>query len=436
MLTVAWMAGILQLCRALGPAFAGRDYVRWVLPTPIDRARVLRRNFWLTSTICAALGALGGVVVLIAAMPTGVTLTAGILAPLVGAAAGLALHQLALFGQQRWLTPGRTRNLAGALLVAACVLATIGIRRRTGLELPPPGTVIVATVGVIVLLIYGWSLTQTRNWLRRIPVSRLIPGGDLSAAVSGSAIMLDAELLTIRSDRQLLRQHASFAMRANVGPTLLGFVVRDLTGCVRRWTVVASRLALVPGVWVVGSIFGPSMGAFCCAAVTYVVASTAGSKLRTWLGSSALWRVFPQHPTKITVALLAVPAVAAVGTGLLSAVGGGTKADVGIAVGLAATAAIVRRTYRPPLTMGAMIASPAGPVPVGLMLNVSYGIDLLVVCAAFSVVSNGVSAAICAATCLAWTAYRALPGGIKRPVFRRARDRFLRMGLGTAPRRR
>jgi hypothetical protein len=121
----------------------------------------------------------------------------------------------------------------------------------------------------------------------------------------------------------------------------------------------------------VGSAVGWPTTLFLVSLLATVVASIAGVSLRTWARSAALHRDLPLSPVSTRLALLVAPALVT-GTWSLAALAL-ARQPLWLAVAVTAAgmaALLVRAEPRSDIGAGGLLATPAGPLPIGLVRQV------------------------------------------------------------------
>lgn len=418
---VLWFAGLFSACMTIGPASAEPAARTWVVSSPSDRAAALFPRSAKLAAACAGVGGVGGLIIAYCIDPHGpsaLTLT-GITTS--GVLTGFATHQLALAAQATFTRKRNLRKASATVALLAC--ATIAATAPMPWRKPAATTLTWALVTLASLAIVfaiatiGWS----RHWLRRVRLVDLIDGGDIALAVAGSVATFDSTPLELRDERRALSRRARYRSARRLGNVYLDLAVRDVLDLPRRINV-ATRLLLIFAVWALAAIFGAQATIICGAWLSYSAAVAASVRLRRWLGSSAIWLAFPQPPQRVSSCLSVSGLIVATGVAALCTIGSQVPVSFALTAGPAAIAALVRRCYRPPMAAGPLMSTPAGALPVGLLVSTCYGIDLGATCLAVGATFGWWIGCAVSTAALGWTLWRALPGGTKRPVLRLRRS--------------
>ncbi len=428
-LAVAWASAFVLVCTVIGPVSAGPQIARWLLPTPLDRAGLLRGSFRLGVLSSIGAGAVGGTVVVVAAGASEpLPLVAG---AVVGVVSTHALYLMTVRSQRAPRRPVRRLDrAASAMLLCSCVAIIVGVHAGVAIHLETIGWPAAGAVFLVAMTTVIWAVPRRRPWLQALKSMELVRGGQMLAAVTGSVTMLDEEVLRSHGDRSRLARRSTYLSRRGRGGPLMDILLRDVTGCLRRGAELLSRLSLVLIVWVAGTLFGKTAAVVTCGVVAYLVGSSAALKLRTWLGSTSLWRFLPQPPRRITVVLCVVPTILSALVGALAGVGGPLPVGAAVTMGFSVTAGLVRRSGRPPTELGLIVFTSAGALPVGLLRSACYGIDLVALCLAAGLAFGWAASGVLAAVCLTGVVLRARPGGERsRLLPQRVRFRLQQMGI-------
>jgi len=372
----------LALSRLLGPVFVTPAVGSWLLPTPVDRAELLRPRLVKILVICVL-----GVCPIVAAAAVLAGFGVGPTVGLVGVSAllGVAGVSLVALAQRRQGPVARlvTWSLALALWATLLTLAT----RR----LPLVGTPeVFSTAWLAVLLAAGVAaVIATVRALRSLAHLRdraVTPGGQLAPGLSGALASLDLALLFDVLLAHRWRRHDAVRPRRG-GPSGLGALLwTDLTR-LRRAPQPLVTLAAVVVVPYAGVVAGAGR-------IVVLVAALAGflatlpllSGLRVLVRTPGLARLMPFSVARLRWAVLVVPTGLAVLFGLACgpAVGQGLEVPagagllLGLAVGLSGLASAVRWvTGRPPDYSRPLVSTPAGGVPTNLYGSAVRGFDVL-----------------------------------------------------------
>lgn len=376
-LAVACTCGLTAACCAVGPARTDRATTYWLLGTRVDRGALLRPAVLGSACVAGLAGAVGGLLVALTAHPGPPSGTA-VLGGLLGSLIGVACHQAVLLVQG---FTGRTAALgwwAKAMSLGSGLVAVIGLRLHSTVVVPG-ATTVVGVAAVLAATIVIGSGAVLMPVLRRVRGDDLRRGGSLVASVTDSVQMLDASAWSSRADGRRLRRHGSFPSVPAARGVWAEVLRRDLVGAWRAFPDVLSRLVLVVPVWAAGLLLGPWAAATGAVLTAYGVALVVADRLQLWLGSSSLWRLLPQDPRAVTAMWCVVPTASAMVTVSLISPMVSLPWAAALAIGPAATAAVVRRCFLPPMELGMMVDSPLGALPLGILRNVATGFDVLVV---------------------------------------------------------
>ncbi|WP_181313238.1 DUF6297 family protein [Nocardioides campestrisoli] len=379
------LGALLLALGAAGPVSAERATARWLLTTTADRAVLLRGPFGAAVTG----GAFGGVVVgLLAAMAAQggglepAPLAAGAaLGAVVGALVPLALlpaQTARPWGRAPGTLPAGVLGGVGLALLSWVLLGGAGLPESPALTADRVVAAAWVAAGVLALvLVAGLALTlRTAGRLAELSDAQLARGREVVDAVADSALMLDASALTGLQRRRADQRRGRHPSRPLHGRGGFAFLVADARQVRRRWRSVAVTFLAVPFVLVAGEGFGYGAAILAATAVVAWAGRQAGAGLRTWLGSRGLRRSVRSAPWTVTLALTAAPtlACALVAVPAVLLVDGPWWGGVHLAVaGLAAT---MRAADPPPVELGAVISTPAGALPTGLIFSVLHGPDL------------------------------------------------------------
>lgn len=378
-LAVAGAAGVLRGCLAAGPIHADQAIARWLLPSPIRRWLVLRSRAVLTWCLAALAGGVTGVVVAVVSHPGGVVWSRVTVGVALGAVVGAALFVVGVVAQVRsWTTILGRSCLAVAL--ACCVTALVGMREGWRVSTPAStGRVACVVVLLLASVVVAVGVARLSRWAERVRSRDAAAAGALVSAATGSVVMLDAGAFDVRRDARRLARRGWAASRPSRGPLWVDVVVRDLRGCLRRWPeVVGALVGVVPAV-MLGQLFGDGVGFGALAVVAWFAASRAGDGLATWLGSSSLWRIFPQNPAVLTACFAVAPAFAALVVTLTGCVALGLSPWFPFACSIAVVAGQIRRARRPDMQLGTMVDTGLGALPLGIVARLLHGPDVVIV---------------------------------------------------------
>ncbi len=330
---------MLAVLRAVGPASADPGQATWLMSTPADRGVLLR----------------GGV------------LRAGFVAVVAGSSWGV-LAGFALAGGEGSLAAAATPVALAAAGGAAVtlVLLLVALRLQGGAVAPAAGA-------------------------RAVPDAELARAGEVVGALTASTLMLESAVLENLSTRRRLARRGRHASATGVGGPLPGVLAHEVRALVRRVDRVLVAGLVCVGALAVGLLMGRFVGAILGALAVFAVTKASAGGLGVWFTAPGLRRSVPAHPAAVT-AVLGVPpfVVAVVGAEIaLAALGLPWWGPVLLALG--ATAGVMRSSDPPP-GLGAMVATPAGAVPVGLVAKLVHGTDLALGTVLFVLLADAVDA--------------------------------------------
>lgn len=378
----ALLVATLALCRLFGPVFATPAVGTWLVPTPVDRARLLRPRLALTVVVAfaacllpaAAAATLGG-------FSAGTVLAFAVLTALLGTGAvGFAAVTQSRRG-------AGARVLTWLLVVALwAVLLTLA-----GHQAPLLATPSAVSAGWWVGLVLGGLVAVCLPVLAFRALGRLhrrdvAPGGSLAPGLSGALATLDLALLY---DVLLAsRWHGHDAVRTRRGgPTGVAALVWSDLVRLRRTPQAPLLLA--------GAVVVPyAAQASGAGRLTVLVAALAGflgvvpmlGALRVLTRTPGILRMLPFRAAAARQATVVVPGGLAVLFGVASGPAVGASLGLplaagmlcGAAVGLAGLASAVRwMTGRPPDYSRPLVSTPAGGVPTNLYGSALRGFDVL-----------------------------------------------------------
>ncbi|MCV2393984.1 DUF6297 family protein [Actinotalea sp. M2MS4P-6] len=375
---------VVSLAGRLGPVGVGGAEAQWWLSLPVDRRGLLTPSARRVPVVAALAGALvAGVLDAALAGSASRALRVGIG---VGLAAALLVGSAALV--QSWRGSRVVAQGGDALMVLGAVSAVAVL----ALGWQPSGAVDVPwwVSGVLVVLLGAvGALVTTR--LDRIPARSLRDSGAVAAQATGALVSFDSRelgrALTDRIARQERRR--SRRMRTVRGP-LSALVTSDLLVLVRspRHLVQLAATALVPVLVVSAPALAGSVQvalAVLFAGGVAMAATTEGAR-RAEL-TPGLDRLLPLSANGLRRARLVVPAIVMTVWNLAAfgAVGvwyGSVPLwlALGVLAGPAWAGAALRSAFRPaPRWDLAVVATPAGAVPMGAAAVIARGPDAVVV---------------------------------------------------------
>ncbi len=372
---------VLSVARLFGPVFASPAVGTWLLPSPVDRAAVLRpRLVW---TVLISVGLTG--LVAVASASLGGFASSALLA-FVGSAAvvSVVVVALAAVSQSRGGLLGRVLALLlGVLLWVGLLLLALTAVPLTGAPGVPTGwlvgIVVAALLAVLLLVI---SLRDIGR-LRRVDVAR---GGSLAPGLSGALATLDLALVydVLLAHRWAGRGAVRPRRGGPGGPAAL--VTYDLVRLLRSPQVPLVLLASVVVPYTAATAGAGRVVVLIAALTGFVAGLRLLTSMRVITRTPSLIRAMPFPVATTRMATLAVPAGCLLVFGLatvpaLHAAEGRPWAEVvplGVTVAASALASATRWvTGRPPDYTRPLVSTPAGGVPTNLYGSVIRGVDVL-----------------------------------------------------------
>lgn len=352
---------LLKVLLAFGPVFVGRDRMFWVLSSPVDRTSLLVPRFLGLLGFGAAVGAVWPAAVfgvVGAVSPPGPLLFAGSAAAGVAVVAGAVVLQRFRLRPQTWLSV-----LAGAAVLALFLRPGVAVAEVVWLT----------PVAVVPVVVAGLSL-------RRLNRVDLAAGASLAAAVRVSVAWLDLALLgAILAERRarVLGRVRSARLR---GSRLTVLVWTDVLRARRapNAVLVWAGLLPLPALVALGGEVDWVPPIHLIAA--FVATDRLAAGLKAVCRSAAIRRMMGVPDGFLRLAHLVVPAVGAVGWCLLTVpFTPHVSWLTGVVSAIGAVAVVYRIATRPPLDYGvaAIDFGVLGPVPIGLVLQLSRGPVLL-----------------------------------------------------------
>lgn len=383
---------LLKVLLAVGPVFAGRDRAFWVLSSPVDRGAALMPRFAGLLGVGAAVGLVWPAVVfgvVGAASVPGPGLFAGSAAAGVAVVAGAVVLQGAGVGRRGWLRAraGAAVDAAGSrsaeasrqgraslqgwlsVLAAAAVVALF-LRPA---ELAVPSVAWLTPVAAVIAVAAGLSL-------RRLKRAALSAGASIAAVARVSASWLDLTLLgSILAERRARRLGRVRSARLR-GSRLTVLVWTDLLRIRRapNALLVWAGLLPLPALVALGGEVDWVPAVHLVAA--FLATDRLAAGLKTVFRSAAIRRVMGVPDHTLRLAHLVVPMVGAV---VWCAVTAPFTPHVewlnAVVSAVGAVVVVYRIATRPPLDYGvaAIDFGVLGPVPIGLVVQLSRGPLLL-----------------------------------------------------------
>jgi hypothetical protein len=382
--------------RAVGPVYAGPAVQAWLLATPGDRARWLRRRVAGLAIAAAAVGAIAGVT--IAAVGFRLPVGGGhvgddAVTAAVAAATTFALAMAMVSAQSAARRSGADRaRVAGRLIVAcgvaAAAVAIITAHTHVGVPVVSAAAALIVSAAVAAAAVLAAVIAGFRGTARvgRLDRATLTAGAALAGSALAATMSADPTFLFGFVEAQRLRMIGRVRPRVirarGAMPSLLIAETRRLA----RHVASILLFAAMVGLPYVASIVLTSVPVTLVRVLAgYVAVNGLAVGLRTVCRSPALRRSLGRSDAWLRGVHLVVPALgAAVYVAATAAAGRMYPAalDLVLAVGLV-LAALRSATRRPMVYDTAWLVTPLGVVPVGLITQIIRGPDLAVVLAAF-----------------------------------------------------
>jgi hypothetical protein len=391
-------AAILAL-RAIGPVYAGPAVQAWLLATPGDRGRWLRRRVAGLALAATGVGALAGLILAaVGVRVAAIGSAAGLgLVVLLAAAVMVAIAMTLLVRQESDAVVGPTPAgrpdgavLAGRLLLLAGVVAAAGAvvadhagRHRSGLSSTPAGIVAIVA-GVVALTIAAAATVRSVRRPGRLDRASLTAGAALAGSAVAATMSVDPTFLFGFVEAQRLRRIGRVRPRRlhGRGPVsaMLDAEVRRL---IRHRTPLVTYAAMVGLPYVCAVVLTPVPVTLIRVLAGYVAANGLAAGLRTVSRSVALRRSLGRSDGWLRGVHLVGPGIGALIFVVATAWAGRSftpEFDVVLAAGLAL--AVLRSATRPPMVYDtAWLVTPLGVVPVGLITQIIRGPDVAIVLA-------------------------------------------------------
>lgn len=406
--------GVLAAAGAAGPVSVDRAVVRWLLGTTADRGVLLRGGLVAAVVTWSVAGGVTGMLTAVAGSAGSVAEQVLALGAALGAGLGAAVPLLLVRAQAG--DPGASRDpgATAGRVVAALGLLLLGWVVLDG-PLPggplpggagpgglPPGLLVGA--GVLVVVVLAVLTVPAVRCLAEVSDVQLVRGREVVDAVVGSTLMLDSSLVTGLQRRRQDRRRGRFRSAPWRLRGAAGYLAADLRMVRRRWRGVVAPVLVLPVMLVAGEGLGYGAGVVLTALLAASTAKRAGQGLRTWVASPGLRRMATVRTEVVTGLLGVVPCAAAalVAVPALLALGGPWWG--GLHLALAGLAATLRAAEPAPLELGAVVSTPAGALPTGLMVGAVRGPDLALVLALVLLLRAEPWVLVSAVAAVAWQA--------------------------------
>jgi hypothetical protein len=380
------VALLLRVLPALGPVTVGPAAATWLMAAPIDRGSFLASRY----RIVVVAGALAGCLVGGAALLVGLSadLRGAIGLVVLAGAAGAFLTALAVWAQVR---RGRERVLvrtAGALTVPAVVgIAVVVLLERSG-DAPaaPAGgaaTEVLVGVAAVAVLVAIVAAVLGRTRLRRLDRTAVTAAGPLLAALTLSVGFMDGSITTGVSRERRLRAIGTVRSRRITGSRVRGLLLADTRRMMRARSAWATAIALLVLPYLASVAVPPRVVPIAQLLGATLAAGGLADGLRAVAGSRGLRRNLGGTNPELLAVHCVGPAVVAVVWTLLVAPAGGSVLSL-VLVPVSAMAVVLRFATRPPRSFGGSMVDTGvglGPLPVGMLIELSRGPLLFVVLA-------------------------------------------------------
>lgn len=377
------VALLTTLARLLGPVFVSPAIGSWLVTSPVDRAALLRPRV-LVGGVVVALGS--GLVTAGAATLAGWPLVAGAL--LVAATVllsvgvlGLTVRLQAAAPSTRSVTTAPTRavlRLPGGVAWLLLLALAVGLGSRVAG--PAPGPWWYAALGACSLLALLGAVVTWRS-VPRLHRRDVVRGASLVPAVSGALATLDLSLAWDVVSEHRWRGRPAVRSRRGRWSGAGALVWADLAR-LRRSPGRLVRLAAAGALPFAVEVAGAGRTVILVVALTgFVMGLPLLTGLRVLERSRGLVRLLPFTTRTARLATMVVPLVCLVGFGLAMTPAlppGEQQPLLGLAAGVTAAAAAVRwMTGRPPDYSRPLVSTPAGGVPTNLYGSAVRGFDVV-----------------------------------------------------------
>ncbi|APU16264.1 MULTISPECIES: DUF6297 family protein [Actinoalloteichus] len=399
----------LRAAAELGPLSASSTSMTWLFSTPVDRGALLWRRLAASTAVAAALSL---VVVSGAALTVGVADLDLLWSAVLGAAIGVTALSRAAAAQTHRAGPAGVARIGILTAALGGLLATLaGLSTMLDVTLPAPPALPLAALAAPAALAASWSLIAARRTAGRIDRGALNEAAEVTGAVRLTVGWLDVSLFADLLDQRRWRRRATVRSTLLTGRGASTLVRAELRRVLRRrssigWWAALGVLpyvtaALLPSLWTmpVTLIIG------------YLALGRLASGLRLTARSAALRRMLPFSDVTIRLTVLVVPASAALlwGAATAPAVAGTFWAGTAATIGLVCLAGLLRSAKRPPIDYhtGGTLDPVSGAVPMGLILQVVSGPDVVLVAAVLWAAGAALPwCALFAATAIAWSLWQ------------------------------
>ncbi|MDA8440665.1 MAG: DUF6297 family protein [Propionibacterium sp.] len=390
----AGLSGVLTMTfaasRMFGPVLASAAEGFWLMDAPLRRSRLLMRRLVMALVTSFAIGA--GVGALVAAL-TGSPGRSIVIWTLATGAAALGATAFAA-SEQTFERTWTLRLLQGVVALAGVAVLGMVIAtaagRATFTITDTLGQTIALGVAGVGLVVGAVGMLTARTRLDLIRRARLTSGGSLMSGMQGAMFALDFGLM-----RDIVVEREAVA-RGRVRPTrgrssgLRALVWRDVQRLFRFPRPLATLAVSVVVPYAVQALGLGSLNVAISALVLMAALIPFFNSLRVLARTSGLARCLPFTTSEIRTAASVVPAILTLIWAILAApafIGmwfSGTQRTPteGILVSITSAAAgligaIRWVSARSPNYSGPMIATSAGAMPPGMMMNLFRGFDMV-----------------------------------------------------------
>lgn len=373
-----WLTGFT------GPMGASAPRLTWLLQAPADRGMVLRGRYWVNLGIAAALGAAAAVAPVLATLDpvAGIPVARLGWMAVTGAAAGTVIAAVGTVLQTSM--PVGTRLLSRVGLGLATLGALAGTAAGFGLAWSIPE--LFGPPVLPALVACGVAATVTlrgRGALPSLSTATLRRGGQLAGAFGDAALAMDAAPATNLLSARRAESRGRHRSRQFTGTGTAALLRSDARRLARRPGVITSAVLLVPLPMLVATVIDPLVAIFALGLAAAGWTRSAAAGYLAWAGSSGLRRMLGLSAGRAATALLALPtaglllwcATAVWLTGFPA-----VFIVAFVACGLAST--LDAGNAAKPADVGALVSTPMGAVPVGLVQQVTGGAVLIALCVA------------------------------------------------------
>ncbi|TCN48186.1 hypothetical protein EV641_118110 [Rhodococcus sp. SMB37] len=357
--------------RSLGPVTTVGNTAWWVLSTPVDRGGLLRARLLAALSIGALVGAVEGrLAAFIGALEGWLPFT------VFGMGIGIGVVAFAVLAQCRVLPVWTLRATAGVFAVLGGAAAALAI---AGVTVPMTTTWIpVVVVGVLVVSAGAAAV----SCCGRIGLADMTVGSDMTAAASTSITALDLSVLTGVAEQRAWRKVARRPSRALPTSRTRALICSDVLRLRRRPSSLLHVAGAVFAGWVLAAVLSPTAAAIAHLALVFAVTVAFSGGLRDLSANSGLRATLGAHDRVLRVPLMAVPAIVAAATTVLTAPLVAADLLVMPLVLVGACAAAYRvRTHPYTDYDGLILDTAVGQIPVDLIRQRMRGPDVLAVTA-------------------------------------------------------